>query len=154
MKRGRETQKPNPLSVSTIGEELTITGNVASKGELHLNGQVQGDVQAVALVVGENAQIEGNVVAEEVLIRGRLIGCVRALKVVLQATAKVEGKIFHKTLSVEQGTHFEGESYPSDDPLSIREIHAAEQNQNILEAAKKRERVNGFIKSFPESLSA
>src|SRR6478736_5216145 len=44
------------LSASTIGEELTITGNVTSKGKLHLNGRIQGDVHCVALVLGENAQ--------------------------------------------------------------------------------------------------
>ena len=107
----------SPLSISTIGEDLTITGNVTSKGELHLNGQVQGDVHCVALVLGENAQVEGNVVAEDVMVHGRLIGSVRALRVMLQSTAHVEGNLFHKSLSVEQGTHFEGESRPSDDPL-------------------------------------
>ena len=75
----------SPLSISTIGEDLTITGNVTSKGELHLNGQVQGDVHCVALVLGENAQLEGSVVAEEVMVRGRLIGSVRALRVMLQS---------------------------------------------------------------------
>ena len=73
--------KSSTLSISTIGEELTITGNVTSKGELHLNGQVQGDVRCAALVLGEKAQLEGNVVAENVMVRGRLIGSVRALTV-------------------------------------------------------------------------
>src|SRR4249920_4263275 len=142
--------------ISTIGEDLTITGNVTSKGELHLNGQIQGDVHCVALVLGENAQVEGSVVAEDVMVRGRLIGSVRALRVMLQSTAYVEGNLFHKSLSLEQGTHFEGESRPSDDPLSIPEIHAAkpQQDHNGPEVVKQRERANGFIKSFPESLSA
>ena len=47
----------SPL-ISTISEDLTITGNVTSKGELHLNGQIQGDVHCVALVLGENAQLD------------------------------------------------------------------------------------------------
>jgi cytoskeletal protein CcmA (bactofilin family) len=68
----------SPVSISTIGEDLTITGNVTSKGKLHLNGQVLGDVHCLALVLGENAQLEGNVVAEDVMVRGRLIGSVRA----------------------------------------------------------------------------
>jgi cytoskeletal protein CcmA (bactofilin family) len=146
----------SPLSISTIGEDLTVTGNVTSKGELHLNGQVHGDVHCVALVLGESAQLVGNVVAEDVMVRGRLIGSVRALNVLLQSTAHVEGGLFHKSLSIEQGTHFEGESRPSDDPLSIPEIHAAEpqQDHHGPEAVKQRERVNGFIKSLPESLSA
>ena len=44
------------------------------------------------------------------MVRGRLIGSVRALRVMLQSTAHVEGNLFHKSLSLEQGTHFEGES--------------------------------------------
>ena len=96
MDTSARAQGSSPLSVSTISEDLTITGNVTSKGELHLDGQVQGDVRCVALVLGETAQVEGNVVAEEVMVRGRLIGSVRALKVMLQSTAHVEGNLFHK----------------------------------------------------------
>jgi cytoskeletal protein CcmA (bactofilin family) len=147
----------SPLSISTIGEDLTITGNVTSKGELHLNGRVQGDVQCVALVLGENAQLEGNVIAEDVTVGGRLIGSVRALRVMLQSTAHVEGSLFHKSLSLEQGTHFEGESRPSEAPLSsMPKVPAADpqQDHNAPEVVKRPERANGFIKSIPESLSA
>ena len=150
-------QDSSPPSISTIGEDLTITGNVTSKGELHLNGQIQGDVHCVALVLGENAQVEGSVVAEDVMVRGRLIGSVRALRVMLQSTAYVEGNLFHKSLSLEQGTHFEGESRPSEDPLaSSPEVPAIEPqlDHNGPEAAKQRERGNGFIRSLPESTSA
>jgi cytoskeletal protein CcmA (bactofilin family) len=151
-------QDSSPLSISTIGEDLTITGSVTSKGELHLNGQVQGDVHCVALVLGENAQLEGNVVAEDVMVRGRLIGSVRALTVTLEANSHVEGNLFHKSLSLEQGTHFEGESHPSEDPLSSSpEVFGVEPKLNHNgrpEAVKQRERVNGFIRSLPESRSA
>ena len=154
MEMSAGTQGSRPLS--TIGEDLTITGNVTSKGELHLNGRVLGDVHCVALVLGENAQLEGNVVAEDVMVRGRIVGSIRARRVSLQANSHVEGNLFHKSLSLEQGTHFEGESCPSDDPLSIPEIHAAapQQDHNGPDAVKPRERANGFIRSLPESLSA
>ena len=75
---GAQSTRPR----SSIGEDLTITGTVTSKGELHLDGQVQGDVRCVALVLGENAQLEGDVVAEDVIVRGRLIGSVRATGVI------------------------------------------------------------------------
>ena len=101
----------SPL-ISTISEDLTITGNVTSTGELHLDGRIHGDVHCVSLVLGETARLEGNVVAEDVMVRGHLIGSVRALRVMLQSQAHVEGNLFHKSLSIEQGTHFEGESRP------------------------------------------
>ena len=157
MDTSANAQESRSLSISTISEDLTITGNVESQGELHLNGQVQGDVRCVVLVLGENAELEGNVVAEDVMVRGRLIGSVRAQKVMLQSTAHVEGNLFHKSLALEQGTHFEGESRPSEAPLSsVPEVPPAEpqQDHNAPEVVKQRERANGFIKSLPESLSA
>ena len=151
-------QDSSPPSISTIGEDLTITGNATSKGKLHVNGRVQGDVHCVALVVGENAQVEGSVVAEDVMVRGRLIGSVRALKVMLQSAAHVEGNLVHKSLAVEHGTHFEGESRPSENPLASNpELPGVEPQLNHdghSETMDQRERGNGFIKSLPELLSA
>jgi cytoskeletal protein CcmA (bactofilin family) len=149
-------QETRSLSISTISEDLTITGSVTSQGELHLNGQVQGDVRCVALVLGENAQLEGNVVAEDVMVRGRLIGSVRARKVMLQSTAHVEGNLVHKSLAVEHGTHFEGDSRPSENPLASNpEVPGVEPHHDgHSETVNQRERGNGFIKSLPELLSA
>jgi cytoskeletal protein CcmA (bactofilin family) len=87
------TRTQDSLGISTISEDLTITGNVTSKGKLHLNGQVQGDLHCVALVLGENAQLEGNVVADDVVVRGRLIGSVRALRVTLESKSHVEANL-------------------------------------------------------------
>lgn len=158
MDMSARAQNSSPLSISTIGEDLTITGNVTSKGELHLNGKVQGDVHCVALVLGESAQLEGNVVAEDVMVRGRLIGSVRALTVTLEANSHVEGNLFHKSLSLAQGTHFEGESRPLDDPLSASpEVPTVElqlEPNGGLNAVSRRGSVKGFIRSFPESRSA
>src|SRR6476659_7130059 len=156
MDTSARAQDSSPFNISTIGEDLTITGNVTSKGELHLNGRIQGDVHCVALVLGENAQLEGSVVAEQVMVRGRVIGSIRALTVMLEARSYVEG-VFHKSLSIEQGTHFEGESRPSEDPLSASpEVPAVEpQLQNgRLDGVNQGGSVKGFIRSLPESHSA
>jgi cytoskeletal protein CcmA (bactofilin family) len=115
---GQSTGRQNSLSVSTIGEDLTITGNVTSKGEIHLDGHVHGDVHCVALVLGENSNVEGNVVAEDVVIRGRLVGSVQALRVTLQSEAHVEGDLTYQSLAIEQGAFFDGKSRPSENPLS------------------------------------
>jgi cytoskeletal protein CcmA (bactofilin family) len=69
----------HPSEAPTIGEDLAITGDVTSKGELRIDGRVQGNVHCLSLILGENSEIKGDVKAEEVLIRGRLIGSVRAV---------------------------------------------------------------------------
>jgi cytoskeletal protein CcmA (bactofilin family) len=127
----KDSSEHSPAA-STIGEDLTITGNVSSKGAIHLEGRIVGDVDCVSLVLGENSQLEGNVVAESVLIRGRLVGSVRAPEVTLQATSHVEGDLLHQSLAIEQGAFFEGKSRRSEGPISRNKEGAAGDNVTKL----------------------
>ena len=133
-----------PPGTSTIGEGLLIDGNVTSNSPLHIDGRVHGDVQCASLVLGENSEIKGNVVAEDVVIRGRLLGAVRGVRVILQSTCHVEGDLVHSSLAMEQGAHFEGKSRRSEDPLAA-EPRSLERPENTSK---------GFIRSLNESNDA
>ena len=102
---------------SIIGEDLTIRGNVTSKGEVQLDGEIEGEIRCGSLLLGDKGQVMGGVAAEDVVVRGRIIGSIRGLRVTLQARCHVEGDIFHQGLSIEQGAYFEGKSRHSDKPL-------------------------------------
>jgi len=103
---------------SVIGEDLTVEGNIISKGEVQLEGEIKGDVHCTSLVIGDKALVEGGVVAEDVIVRGRVVGSVRGHRVTLQSSSHVEGDIFHQSLAIEQGAYFEGKSRRSDDPIA------------------------------------
>jgi cytoskeletal protein CcmA (bactofilin family) len=103
---------------SVIGPDLTILGNLVSKGEVHVEGEVQGDLHASHIMVGEKAKITGSIVAEEVVVRGHVMGSIRGRKVMLQSSSHVDGDIYHQTLAIEQGAFFEGKSRRSDDPTA------------------------------------
>ena len=100
---------------SLIGDDLTITGNIISQGEIQVNGNVQGDIHCASLVVGEDAEITGSVVADDVVVRGRLIGTIRGQRLSLQNSCHVEADISHKSLVIEQGAFFEGKSRRADE---------------------------------------
>ena len=103
---------------SVIGPNLTIMGNLVSNGEVQIDGEVQGDVHATHVVIGENARITGGIMAEEVVVRGRVEGFLRGNRVMLQATSHVEGDVHHKSLAIEQGAYFEGKSRRTENPLA------------------------------------
>ncbi len=105
------------MSASIIGADLIITGSLQSNGEVTIEGELQGDVQCGQLIVGEQARVQGNVVADDIVIRGRVEGSVRGNRVALQSTSHVEGDVYHRTLAIEQGAFFEGKSRRSDDPI-------------------------------------
>ena len=103
---------------SIIGEDLTITGNVACKGEIQVDGKIHGDIHCSSLLLGDKAHVKGGVVAEDVVVRGHLMGTIRGVRITLQAPSHVEGDIFHQSLAIEQGAYFEGKSRRSDNPLA------------------------------------
>jgi cytoskeletal protein CcmA (bactofilin family) len=107
-------QSPRPRigaqTQSVIDAWLTITGNLESQGDVRVEGQVAGDIRCANLVVGRDATVSGDIVAEEAIVRGRVKGTIRANRVVLQDTACVESAIFHKMLSIDEGASFEGQS--------------------------------------------
>ena len=107
--------KPAP---SILSSDLLITGNLKTSGDIQVEGQVEGDIRAHLLTVGEGATVKGEVVADDVVVNGRVVGRVRGLKVRLTSTARVEGDIIHKTIAIESGAHFEGSVQRQDDPLS------------------------------------
>ena len=103
---------------SIIGEDLTVTGNIISKGEVQVEGEIQGDIHCTSLVIGDKAQITGGVVAEDVVVRGRVVGSIRGVRVTLQTSSHVEGDVYHQSLAIEQGAFFEGKSRRSEDPIA------------------------------------
>ena len=87
-------------------------------GEVQLDGQVNGDVRAGTLTIGEEASVSGEVVADTLVVRGRVEGSVRARQVQLASTARIEGDIVHATLAIESGAYFDGNCRRDSDPLS------------------------------------
>jgi cytoskeletal protein CcmA (bactofilin family) len=116
--------KPAP---SVLSSDLTILGNVKSSGDIQVEGNVEGDVRAQMLIVGESATVKGEVIAEEVIVHGRVVGRLRGLKVRLSASARCEGDIIHKTIAIESGAHFEGSVQRQDDPLGKGKSEPAQQ---------------------------
>jgi cytoskeletal protein CcmA (bactofilin family) len=111
------TPKPKPPA-SVLSSDLHIKGNLKTTGDIQIEGQVDGDIRAHLLTIGEGATVKGELIADDVVINGRIIGRVRGLKVRLTSTARVEGDIIHKTIAIESGAHFEGSVQRQDDPLN------------------------------------
>ena len=97
-------------SRSVIDACLVINGNLQSERDVQVDGELNGDIRCSQLIVSRNATVNGNIVAEEVVVRGRVKGVIRAGQVMLQDTARVESEIFHKSLIIEEGACFDGES--------------------------------------------
>ena len=112
---GRTADKGNS---SVIGADLTIIGNLVSRGEVQVDGEIQGDLHGTHIVIGETARITGSIIGEEIVVRGTVMGSIRGKRIALQSSSKVEGDVYHQSLAIEQGAYFEGKSRRSEDPTA------------------------------------
>ena len=65
-----------PEAVSSISSGLSIVGKIVGEGTLGIFGHVEGEVHASIVQIGDSAQVEGNIVAEELTIGGRVKGTI------------------------------------------------------------------------------
>ena len=75
-------------AASVLSSDLTITGNLRTTGDIQVEGTVEGDIRAHLLTVGESATIRGEIVADDIVVNGRVIGRVRGLKVRLTSSTR------------------------------------------------------------------
>lgn len=114
-----------PVVASLVAEGVTMRGDFAAEGDLHLDGALEGDVKVERLTIGETGSVAGAIEAESVEVRGRVAGTISARQVRLCATARVDGDIRHAELSIEAGAHFEGRSLVFEIPATAEPLALA-----------------------------
>jgi cytoskeletal protein CcmA (bactofilin family) len=93
---------------SYLGPAVTVRGVLEINGELTISGLVTGRIAALKLVIAAGGYVEGDIVAHEIVIAGRLNGRVFCPTVAIEASAEVEGRIFHTSISVARGARVNG----------------------------------------------
>src|SRR5499426_2628865 len=104
---------------SCIGAGMSIVGKIECNGPAQVFGRIEGEVCASDLLVGDGATIDGSVIAQDVTVCGRIKGTIRAVRVKLQNSGAVEGDIFHRSLSIDENSQFEGSSRRVENPTEI-----------------------------------
>lgn len=96
-----------------IGAGTKITGDLAFRGRLHLDGVVVGDVTGEAgasgLTIGGDGLIEGSVRVDDLVLNGNVRGDVTAReRVELGPTAQVDGNLAYQVLEMAGGARVNG----------------------------------------------
>ena len=119
-------------TVSTLGPGMLITGNIVSEGATQIFGRVIGDIQAAQILIGDGAQVEGNITAHEVGITGAFKGTIRGNNVRLKGAARIDGEVFSKSLTVEENVQFEGISRRLEKSVELRSPAQADASKPLL----------------------
>jgi cytoskeletal protein CcmA (bactofilin family) len=108
---------PKAGTASCIGSGMSIVGNIKCNGLAQVFGRIEGELCASDLLIGNGAQVEGSVIAQDVTVCGRVKGTIRAVRVKLNDGGAVEGDIFHRSLLIDENSQFEGSSRRVENPI-------------------------------------
>ena len=90
-------------SKTILKENIKIKGNIFEKEDIHINGEVEGDVKAENLKLEEKGKIAGNINSSVSVLEGTVIGDIKSSKVYISSTGNIDGTIKQKTLSIDEG---------------------------------------------------
>jgi cytoskeletal protein CcmA (bactofilin family) len=108
----RETQMADNGEVTIVGAGARLEGNVVSAGSLRIDGQVKGQINADGdVALSQQSQVEADIRAQNVSVAGRFKGNIIVKgKAHLARGGRIDGNITSKTLVVEEGGVFHGQS--------------------------------------------
>lgn len=98
--------------VTIVGQGARLEGTVVSAGSLRIDGQVKGQINAEGdVLLSPQSQVEADIRAQNVAVAGRFKGAINVKgRAELARGGRVEGDITSKTLVVEEGGIFQGQS--------------------------------------------
>jgi cytoskeletal protein CcmA (bactofilin family) len=98
-----------------ISEGVEIKGEINSRGSIKIDGNVEGKLRIQGdLVIGESAQIKGDLLVENLILAGNLQGNANAKgRLEITSTGAMTGDAICKVLTIEEGGILEGRSQMS-----------------------------------------
>jgi len=93
---------------SVLGADLKITGEISSAGSVEVLGEIDGNITANGLIIGQEGRVKGSITAHSVEVKGKLDGKVACESFTLRASSDVKADVTTTALVIESGAGIEG----------------------------------------------
>ena len=126
-----EAKPDSPVGGATIGKTVKVVGQIYSKEDLTVDGNLEGTVEAIAqkLTIGPNGSVHASVKAHNVVVLGTLEGNVEATdRIEIGRDAKVVGDIRTARIQIEDGAYFKG----SIDIVKLEPLKTSDNSQAVI----------------------
>jgi cytoskeletal protein CcmA (bactofilin family) len=119
----KEEALESQIGNSLLGKGAVVKGDVNTDGDIRIEGKVFGNIKVSGkLVIGEGAEIKGDIKANHVEVYGKVKGKLIVDEfLAIKGNGLVEGELFAAKLQIDPTAFFKGVSHMPD-PASIIEI--------------------------------
>lgn len=101
-----ELQSPAPRVLtkpSIISEGFEFVGTITSEGTLNIAGVVKGKITARSVLVDVEGQVEGELNADSLMVKGKVVGEVQCQDLNVGPRAYVDGSITYQNIHIQRG---------------------------------------------------
>lgn len=96
--------------MTLLNQDAQFEGKLTFEGKVQINGKFRGEIFSEGtLIIGEGAEVDGQIDIDTVLIQGRVNGTIQAkTRIEMHPPAVVKGDIASPSLVISDGAIFEG----------------------------------------------
>ncbi|MCC6862726.1 MAG: polymer-forming cytoskeletal protein [Bryobacterales bacterium] len=101
----------NTHAGAAIGKGMTVKGEIRTREDLFIDGDVEGTIDAEqhVLTVGPDGRVKARIKAREVVIAGRVTGNIEAVdRISIRKEAHLTGDIRTAGIRIDEGAYFKG----------------------------------------------
>lgn len=119
---------------SLIGENIKVIGKIEGKGNLRIDGTVDGDIDYDGnIVIGETGKVNGNIKSDDISLAGNVNGNISSkTKLIILSTGTLMGDIEVSNFIVHENGRFEGNSKMGNN--KVTELHSKEKKDLKVES--------------------
>jgi cytoskeletal protein CcmA (bactofilin family) len=110
--RERRNMAGEEREVTIVGQGASLEGSIVASGSMRVDGKVKGQINADGdVILSPQSQVDADITAENVTVAGKFKGSI-TVKGTAELTrgGRVDGNVTSKTLIVQEGGIFQGQS--------------------------------------------
>ncbi len=113
-KKNNTSNIMSPVSLdrahSVLSQAVTLTGEINSKDDLRIDGNVEGNISCDGkVIIGPEGYVNGNIKSSSIELMGKITGDVVVYDIVrLKSSSYFKGEITAVNLEIEAGANFYG----------------------------------------------
>ena len=96
------------FSSSILASSFSLKGSISCKGELQIDGRVNGNINGEKVILGPDSSMDGTLTADEIIISGKFKGKIKGKSIRLETGALVDAEITYEILAIEDGSSVNG----------------------------------------------
>uniref|UniRef100_A0A2C9LKC2 DNA topoisomerase 2 n=1 Tax=Biomphalaria glabrata TaxID=6526 RepID=A0A2C9LKC2_BIOGL len=106
--KNQQVSKNTKIGIMGSSENINFYGTIVGNDKIEIGGYIEGNVKCLVVNVHKSGSINGDVIADEIVVHGKITGNITAKTIFLSETANIVGTVSYHRIIIASGAVIEG----------------------------------------------